>query len=130
MNYEWAASGTLLEKGVCIDEKYRKEFAPSQKRTKIHTTIEYHTVRNVDAKDQTLSFDLILTLKWLDPFQHMHPGSAYDFYSGYILMVAETIDNHGSGRNGQATFLYGTLTNEVVSDLRTKGRFHEVVQCT
>ena len=57
--FEWVSSGKLLQKGVCIDENYRKEFAPSQEGTKIHTTIEYQTVRNVDAKDQTLSFDLI-----------------------------------------------------------------------
>ena len=72
IRFEWVASGKLLQKGVCIDENYRKEFAPSQEGTKIHTTIEYQTVRNVDAKDQTLSFELILTLKWLDSNIHTY----------------------------------------------------------
>ena len=70
--YKYVASGKLLDEGVCIDDNYHKEFAPSQEKTKIHCTIEYQTVRNVDAKDQTLSFDLILTLKWLDPFIHTY----------------------------------------------------------
>ena len=67
--YEWIASGELLEKGVCIDKSYQKYFAPQQgsNRTKVNSTIEYQKVRKVDAKEQTLSIDLLLTLRWLDP---------------------------------------------------------------
>ena len=65
--YEWVASGDLLEKGVCIEESYQKYFAPKKGRTKVHSTIEYQKVRKIDAKEQTLSIDLILTLQWLDP---------------------------------------------------------------
>merc|ERR1719486_1442700 len=31
-------------------------------------------------------------LDLLDPAKHMHPGIPYDFYSGYILMVAKNVD--------------------------------------
>jgi len=80
-------------------------------------------------------------LELLDPSKHMHPGIPYDFYSGYILMVADNIDtadNSGSGgyssynrnRNTPAeptTFLYGKLTPDTVRDLRAKiGGFYEV----
>ena len=67
--YEWIANGELLEKGVCIDKSYQKYFAPQQgsNKTKVNSTIEYQKVRKVDAKEQTLSIDLLLTLRWLDP---------------------------------------------------------------
>ena len=57
----------MLEKGICIDKDYQKYFAPEKGKTKVHSTIEYQKVRNVDAKKQTLSIDLVLNLKWLDP---------------------------------------------------------------
>ena len=65
--YNLIASGTLLERRVCINKNYRKYFAPHGQNTKVHTTIEYHQVRDVDAKKQTVSIDLLLTLRWLDP---------------------------------------------------------------
>ena len=67
--YEWIRNGELLEKGVCIEESYQKYFAPVQgsKKTKVNSTIEYQKVRKVDAKEQTLSVDLLLTLRWFDP---------------------------------------------------------------
>ena len=65
--YEWVSSGYLLEKGVCIEKSYQKYFAPEKGRTKVHSTIEYQKVRKIDAKEQTLSIDLILTLQWSDP---------------------------------------------------------------
>ena len=57
-SYENIASGTLLEKRVCIGKNYRNY---------MHTTIEYQQIRAVDAKEQTVSLDLLLTLRWLDP---------------------------------------------------------------
>ena len=56
-----------MEKGVCIEESYQKYLAPEKGRTKVHSTIEYQKVRKIDAKEQTLSIDMILTLQWLDP---------------------------------------------------------------
>ena len=57
----------MLETGVCIGEGYQKYFAPEQEETKVESTIEYQKVRKVDAKEQTLSVDLLLTLRWFDP---------------------------------------------------------------
>ena len=65
--YEVIASGTLLEERVCIGKNYRNYIAPLGRNTKVHTTIEYQQIRAVDAKEQTVSFDLLLTLRWVDP---------------------------------------------------------------
>ena len=80
----------------------------------------------------------------LDPAKHMHPGIPYDFYSGYILMVAKNVDvdeenqvytgsySRGSSRGNQqtqtaTTHLYGQLPAEVTTDLqRNYGRFQKV----
>ena len=71
----------------------------------------------------------------------MHPGIPYDFYSGYILMVAKNVDtddndvNTGSyyGNRGApqspSTHLYGKLPDMVVLDLqRNYGRFRKVTE--
>jgi len=81
-------------------------------------------------------------LDLLDPAKHMHPGIPYDFYSGYILMVAKNVDvddenqvntgsYYGSRGNQQAqtatTHLYGQLPDEVTRDLqRNYGRFQKI----
>jgi len=80
-------------------------------------------------------------LDLLDPAKHMHPGIPYDFYNGYILMVAKNVDvdddndvNTGSSysRGNQqvqtaTTHLYGQLPQEVVTDLqRNYGRFQKI----
>jgi len=82
-------------------------------------------------------------LDLLDPAKHMHPGIPYDFYSGYILMVAKNVDidednqvntgsYHGSSRGNQqtqtaTTHLYGQLPAEVTTDLqRNYGRFQKI----
>ena len=67
VRYEFIANGYLLENRVCIDKNYRKYIAPHGQNTKVHTTIEYQRIRDVDAKKQTISIDLLLTLKWFDP---------------------------------------------------------------
>ena len=66
--FNWVASGTLLEEGICIDPSYQNYLAPEKENTKVECTIEYQSVRNVDAKEQTLSFDLVVTLVWSDPY--------------------------------------------------------------
>jgi len=81
-------------------------------------------------------------LDLLDPQKHMHPGIPYDFYSGYILMVAKNVDvdddnqvntgsYYGSRGNQQTqtatTHLYGQLPDEVTTDLqRNYGRFQRI----
>ena len=64
--YSWKPSGILLETGVCIENTYRKEFVPRKGVTRVHSTIEYQKVRDVDAKKKTISMDFTLTMRWLD----------------------------------------------------------------
>ena len=64
--YSWKPSGILLETGVCIENTYRKEFVPRKGVTRVHSTIEYQKVRDVDAKKKTISMDFTLTMQWLD----------------------------------------------------------------
>merc|ERR1712008_545071 len=79
-------------------------------------------------------------LDLLDPAKHMHPGIPYDFYNGYILMVAKNVDidddndvnsgySYGRGNPTPATtHLYGQLPQEVVTDLqRNYGRFQKKI---
>merc|ERR1711936_1494863 len=78
-------------------------------------------------------------LDLLDPAKHMHPGIPYDFYSGYILMVAKNVDddinnvnNNGyGGHRGNSrpvtTHLYGHLANEIIRDLQSSyGSFQTI----
>ena len=65
--YTWKASGTLLAKGVCIDNDYRPYFVPEKHQTKIYSTIEYHKLRSVDARNEMMSIDFVLTMRWVDP---------------------------------------------------------------
>ena len=65
--YTWVGKGDLLEEGVCIDSNYRKISVPEKGTTKVHTTIEYQKVRDVNDKKQTLFVDMVLTLQWFDP---------------------------------------------------------------
>ena len=65
--YTWNASGTLLAKGVCIDNDYRPYFVPEKHQTKIYSTIEYHKLRSVDARNEMMSIDFVLTMRWVDP---------------------------------------------------------------
>ena len=66
-SYRWVGYGQLLEKGVCIEGSYQKFFAPEQGKTIVYCKIEYQKVRKVDAKEKTLSIDLLVNLKWHDP---------------------------------------------------------------
>lgn len=70
----------------------------------------------------------------IDPRRHTHVGVPYDFYSGYILMVAKIPDtgsNFGSRRinqqSTQSVQLYGQLPTNVIRELQTtQRRFQEV----
>ena len=64
--YKWIPSGTLLERGVCIDRNYRSYIAPQEDGTKVYATINYQKIRDVDDKLKTISIDLLLTLRWQD----------------------------------------------------------------
>ena len=65
--YQWIASGTLLEKGACVTKNYRNFISPQEGGTKVISTIEYERIREVDAKKQTISIDILLKLRWFDP---------------------------------------------------------------
>ena len=90
-SFEYVANGQLVQEGACIVGSYRKYIAPNQGQTKVHTIIEYQTVRNVDAKDQTLSFDLMLTLKWLDPGIRTRFSEEDNRNTGIILTPEKTV---------------------------------------
>ena len=66
-HYKYISSGILLERRVCIGKNYRNFIAPNDDNTEVFTTIEHQQVRDVDAKKQTISVDLQLTLRWVDP---------------------------------------------------------------
>ena len=101
----------------------------------------YH---NDDAHNADVIHSRLLDL--LDPSKHMHahPGIPYDFYSGYILMVANNVDTDdndvdtssyssyrgsSSSQTPATTHLYGILPNDVITELqRNYGRFYKV--CT
>ena len=67
--YQWSAQNgsKLLAKGVCVEKGYQKHFVPEKGITKVHSTIEYQRIRAVSSKEQTVTMDFTLTLKWMDP---------------------------------------------------------------
>lgn len=83
--YQYIASGILLQENVCIGKHYRKYIAPNGRQTKVHTTIEYHEVRDVNAKKQTASIDLLATLRWFDPNIKTNFKEEIDKKNGIIL---------------------------------------------
>ena len=73
-----------------------------------------------------------MLMNFMDPRRHMHPGVAYDFYSGYLLMVAKNVDIEGSRssyRQTEATHLYGQLPSAAIRDIQSthRGKFQEVI---
>ena len=64
--YHWVSAGKLLAEGVCIDDNYLKYIVPKN-GLKVNTTIEYQNVRDVGEKKKTVSIDLTLTIRWIDP---------------------------------------------------------------
>ena len=65
--YQWVASGVLLEKGACVIKNYRNFISAQEGGTIVNTTIEYERIREVDAKKQVISIDMVLKLRWFDP---------------------------------------------------------------
>jgi len=84
--------------------------------------------------EHDLHEDVHQLLNMIDPRRHTHFGVPYDFYSGYILMVAKVPDigsNFGSRRinqqSTQSVQLYGQLPNGVIRELQTtQRRFQEI----
>ena len=76
--------------------------------------------------------DVHKLMELIDPRKHMHVGVPYDFYSGYVLMVANNVDtgtgtvvNSGSGYGSRSpattpmTHLYGQLPTALIRELQT-----------
>ena len=57
----------MIAKGVCVGPDYVNYFVPEKGITKVSTTIEDQKVRDVDAREGTVSVDLTLTMRWSDP---------------------------------------------------------------
>ena len=131
-----------LTKKENSQQPYRPGYSnPSRTQPERPRTSSYGPFNNAINSDQ--SHDVIHNrlLDLLDPKKHMHPGVPYDFYSGYILMVAKNVDiddddtpgsYYGSRGNQQSqsatTHLYGQLPDNVTTDLqRNYGRFQKVL---
>ena len=80
--------------------------------------------------------DVHKLMELIDPRKHMHVGIPYDFYSGYILMVANNVYGIDSGSaygsrspaNIPMTHLYGQLPTSLIRELQTtySRRFQQV----
>ncbi len=76
-------------------------------------------------------------LDLVDPARHNHPGIPYDFYSGYILMISDNLDEpdqqYGSSSYSSAqaaastTTLLGKLPDYVITSFQSNyGRYNQV----
>ena len=65
--YQWIPSGRLIGKGACVDSNYKPYFVPETGITRVYSTIEQQVIRNVDAKEETVSIDFTLVMRWQDP---------------------------------------------------------------
>ena len=69
-NYEryiWKDDGELLTEGVCLKGDTKKHLVPEPGRTKVRCHFEGQKLRKVDSREQVISFDLFMTMKWFDP---------------------------------------------------------------
>ena len=57
----------LLANGICIHQDYNRFAEPDAEKTVTYSTIEKEDIRSVDDEDGTMSVDLTLVLRWLDP---------------------------------------------------------------
>ena len=68
-NYKWIETGIgmLLHPGACIPTSYDNNIEPTNGKTIVYTTIEKQSIRRVDDQEKTLSIDLRITMRWIDP---------------------------------------------------------------
>jgi len=131
---------------VYTNQGYQRPARPVQvydrEQEQPRRTTQFEENRGGRAYDDSVIHARLLDL--LDPAKHMHPGIPYDFYSGYILMVAKNVDidheDEGAGGHRQSyhrsrsqpsvkesVHLYGRLSEDTVSDLRRNyGGFNRV----
>ena len=65
--YFWKPHGELLADEACLSQDSKKHLAPNFGRTKVIGNFLHHKVRNVDSRQQTMSIDMKLSLRWFDP---------------------------------------------------------------
>ena len=65
--YTWKDDGELLAEGVCLKGDTKKHLVPEPGRTRVMCHFERQKLRKVDSREQTISFDLFITMKWFDP---------------------------------------------------------------
>lgn len=67
----------------------------------------------------------------MDPARHVHPGIPYDFFAGYLIMIADsmnTVSPNNDNDYGHVT-LFGELPYDVETSLsRNYGRVNKVRQ--
>ena len=108
--YEWVSHGNLLDDRSCVGERYKKDKVPEIRlrstrmkrsasrlsrgrvRTKVYTTIEHQKVREVDARKESISIDLILTMIWVDP-RIRYKFSTEHLLSGGLFLGPTATDN-------------------------------------
>ena len=83
--YEWQAGGSLLANGACIDERYEKHLVPEPGKTRVYSVINREKIRHVDSRKETISVDLVLTMRWFDPKIHTNANETKDTNSGLVL---------------------------------------------
>ena len=68
-NHKWIEIGVgkLLKKGACIPDTYDKNLDQTNGKTIVYTTLEKQKVRSVDDQESTLTVDVRVTMKWVDP---------------------------------------------------------------
>ena len=71
--YFWKPHGELLADGACLSQDSKKHLAPNFGSTKVICNFLHHKIRNVDSRQQTMSIDMKLSLRWFDPnVKHNH----------------------------------------------------------
>ena len=65
--YTWQSDGELLAKGACVIYGSQKHLVPNFGNTKVICKFLHQKVRNVDSRQQTMSIDMTLSMKWWDP---------------------------------------------------------------
>ena len=65
----------------------------------------------------------------MDPARHVHPGIPYDFYSGYVVVESQNVDEEGAYANHrqEKTLVLGQLPQVVRSKLEEQWGKYEYV---
>ena len=115
-----------LTKKENSQQPYRPGYSnPSRTQPERPRTSSYGTFNNAINSDQ--SHDVIHNrlLDLLDPKKHMHPGVPYDFYSGYILMVAKNVEEEISRNQFQGDLPAPDITMQLDANKQIENVLNE-----